>query len=99
MQYTTQIIESPSRSKQAGPCWWTIAGEYAKDRAVSYDAEQGTILPVKGKTVVRRATRTGLDRAEHQVTVTGDPADVVTYSLSSPQPLVVRITGVTETTA
>lgn len=86
---------TPSRSKGRG--WCRIAGIddfFATPSGHRIEVDAETITVIIG-TEIRRATRTEKDRASHVLTVTGNPADHVDLTLSSPQSYDVRITGVT----
>jgi hypothetical protein len=91
---TVTETDSPSRSKQAGPCWIAVDGTYASPSGRTIDAEVGSTVTATGKATLRRATRTTTDRETWTLVVTGDPADVVTLSVGSPQSVDATVTGV-----
>ena len=86
-------IDSPSRSKMAGPCWVAIGGTYASTSGATIEAVVGQTLTVTAKVTLRRATRTDTQRASWTVRVTGDPADVAEVRLGSPQAIAAEIRG------
>lgn len=95
---TITLTGEPSRSKQAGPCWISVLGGYAKPTATAINAEVGATIEVSAKAVLRRSSRGASDtaRASWTLVVTGDPADTVTVSCGSPQSVDAVITHVRE---
>ena len=92
-EITITQTDSPSRSKMAGPCWIAIGDTYATESGRTITAEPGDTLTVTGKATLRRSSRATTDRASWEIEGTGDPADVVTVSIGSPQSVTATITG------
>lgn len=78
MTTTITQTETPSRSKQAGPCWIAAGDVYAATRPREIPAETGQIITVHGKAILRRSTRVETQRREWRLRVTGDERDQVT---------------------
>jgi hypothetical protein len=94
---TLTQTDSPSRSKQGGPCWIAIGSVYATTAGRELDAEAGDTITVNGKCSLRRASgKVDVRRDSWSVIVTGDEADTVTVSLGSPQAVSATISGVRE---
>ena len=92
---TVTILQtgSPSRSKQAGPCWVAVGDTYAATTVRSIETAAETVT-VTGKVTLRRSTRTSTERQTWTLAVTGDPADTLDLSIGSPQSVDVTLTGV-----
>ena len=94
---TLTQTDSPSRSKQGGPCWIAIGNPYATTGGKEIAAEVGETLTINGKCSLRRASgKVDIRRGSWPVVVTGDPADAVTVSLGSPQSVSATVSGVRE---
>lgn len=91
---TIRQTDSPSRSKQAGPCWIRIGDVYASTAARAVDASPGEHITAEGKAILRRATRISTERETWRLVVTGDPADTVTLTVGSGQCVEAVVTGV-----
>jgi len=90
------VTSTPSRSKQAGPCW--IAAEhggdlvYAKVGGTPIDVEPGAELTVRGKATLRRASgRSDVDR--ERWTLVAEEGATATLEVGSPQCVRVQVEG------
>lgn len=102
---TMTMIDSPSRSKMAGPCW--IAAQpggdpvYATAAGRSLEAEAGTVVHFAGKAELRKASgRWDPIRRSWDLLVTGNAEDMVTVHVGIGQQWVsVEIVGVVKPAA
>lgn len=90
------VTDTPSRSKQAGPCW--IAAEvdgdlvYARAKGTEIDVERGDEIKVRGKATLRRASGRG-DVARERWTLVAEEGQTATLEIGSPQCVRVTIEG------
>ena len=99
---TLTETDTPSRSKQAGPCWiaatdpTTGAPTIATRGGRTLDGlEPGTVITITAKVSLRRS-KGGSDIARRVWTVvaTGNESDTVDLQAGSPQAVKVTVTGV-----
>ena len=88
---------SPSRSKQAGPCWIAIGDVYAAEKTREIPAERGDKITVTGKVTLKRVTRVETQHGGWTLYATGNPADTVDLSLGFGQSVDATLTGVSYT--
>lgn len=92
---TLTETRAPSRSKGRG--WLRVDGinsSFATPKGRTIEVEAGTIISLVTGTEIRRATRTEKERKTYSVVVTGDAADTVETTISSPQSYDATICGV-----